>query len=110
VLLLCPLLLYFAANGSAVAFAWASHEFLTAFLAGVVVLQTNRAYGGRPFLYGSGEAGETLTISGLDRRSARGVPYPATVDAMVKIFRTAFSRTPTGTCIPAQQHAAAGQL
>jgi hypothetical protein len=46
----------------------------------VVVLQTNRAYGGRPFMYGTAEPGETVTITGLDRRSAPGVPYPTLAD------------------------------
>jgi hypothetical protein len=45
-----------------------------------VVLQTNRAYGGRPFMYGTAEPGETVTITGLDRRSANGVPYPTVAD------------------------------
>ena len=46
-----------------------------------MVLQTNRAYGGRPFMYGSAAPGETVTIAGLDRRSAPGVPYPTLADA-----------------------------
>lgn len=45
-----------------------------------MVLQTNRAYGGRPFMYGTAEPGEVVTITGLDRRSAQGVPYPALAD------------------------------
>ena len=46
-----------------------------------MVLQTNRAYGGRGFVYGSAEPGETVTVAGLSRRSAEGVPYPTTADA-----------------------------
>ena len=46
-----------------------------------MVLQTNAGYGARPFIYGTAEPGETVTIAGLSRRSARGVPYPAVVDA-----------------------------
>ena len=44
-----------------------------------MVLQTNTAYGARAFLYGSAVAGETLQISGLSRRSAKGIPYPVVV-------------------------------
>lgn len=47
----------------------------------LVVLQTNRAYGGRPFMYGTAEPGEIVTVAGLSRRSANGVPYPTTADA-----------------------------
>ena len=75
-------------DGSALLSSPSGHDSSLLLMAGLrvrraccpVVLQTNRAYGGRPFMYGTAEPGETVTITGLDRRSAQGVPYPALAD------------------------------
>jgi sialate O-acetylesterase len=49
-----------------------------------MILQTNKDYGARSFVYGSGSPGEQVLIAGLPRRSAKGQPYPTTVDASGK--------------------------
>jgi len=51
-----------------------------------MILQTNADYGARAFFYGTAKPGETVTITGLSRRSAAGVPYP-TVVASDSTFR-----------------------
>jgi hypothetical protein len=43
--------------------------------------QTNAAYGARGFMYGTAVPGETVTITGLPRRSAQGIPYPVATDS-----------------------------
>ena len=45
-----------------------------------LVLQTNKDYGARSFIFGTGVPGEQILITGLPRRSANGVPYPGVVD------------------------------
>ena len=40
-----------------------------------MVLQTNRDYGARAFVFGTAVRGETVHIAGLSRRSLPGAPY-----------------------------------